>query len=60
VSAFLDADELQTLTGYKRSADQIRWLEEKGISHRVNSKRKPVVCRDMNQAVTEPELGEVR
>ncbi len=60
MSAFLDADDLQTLTGYKRPADQIRWLEEKSIPHFVNARGKPVVRRDMNQAVTEPELGGVR
>lgn len=60
VSAFLDADDLKTLTGYKRAAEQIQWLEEHGVPHFVNSKRKPVVRRDMDQAVTEPELGEVR
>jgi len=60
VSAFLDASELVTLTGYKRAADQIRWLEERGVPHFVNSRGKPVVRRDMNQAVIEPELGEVR
>jgi len=60
MNAFLAADELVMLTGYKRAADQIRWLEEHGVPHFVNSQRKPVVRRDMDQAVTEPQLGEVR
>jgi hypothetical protein len=59
MSAFLDAAELVTLTGYKRSADQIRWLEAQGIRFRVNAQRRPVVLRTLETPVAEPELGPV-
>lgn len=59
MSAFLDPDELQTLTGYKRAADQIRWLEANGVPHMVNRLGRPVVRRDLETAVGEPELGPV-
>jgi hypothetical protein len=59
VSAFLDPDELVTLTGYKRAADQIRWLEEKGVPHMVNRLKRPVVRRDLETQVAEPELGRI-
>ncbi len=60
MNAFLDAAELYTLTGYKRAADQIRWLEEHFIPHTVNSRRRPVVRRELDRQESEPELGEVR
>lgn len=59
MNAFLDADELYTLTGYKRSADQIRRLEQEGIPHRVNRLGRPVVRRDLEKEVAEPELGRI-
>lgn len=61
MNAFLDPDELYTLTGYKRAADQIRWLEREGIPHSVNSRNKPVVRRDPAKAEESTfELGPVR
>jgi hypothetical protein len=61
VSAFLDASELETLTGYKRPADQIAFLKREGIAHTVNSRRKPVVRRDLSQPeLATMELGPVR
>lgn len=58
---YLNAEELEALTGYKRSADQIRWLRRNGIPFTANSKGDPVVRADMDKtAVTEPELGPVR
>lgn len=59
MNAFLDPDELRTLTGYKRAADQIRWLEAKGVPHVVNRLNRPVVRRDLEKQVAEPELGPV-
>lgn len=59
VSAFLDAQDLQTLTGYKRPADQIRWLERNGVPFTVNRLNRPVVRRDLETQVAEPELGPV-
>lgn len=41
VNAFLDSDELKTLTGYKRAADQIRWLRAGGYAFHVNGKGMP-------------------
>ena len=61
-SIFLDRDELQQLTGYKRQADQIRWLQTRGVPHFVNSLGRPVVSRDFLwvQSVVRFKLGEVR
>lgn len=57
---FLEPAELVVLTGYKRSADQIRWLERNGIPFTVNRLNRPVVRKDMDKsAVGEPELGPV-
>lgn len=59
MNAFLDDAELYTLTGYKRSADQIRFLDREGIPHRVNARGRPVVLRTLETPVAEPELGPV-
>ena len=59
LNAFLDQDDLRTLTGYKRPADQIRWLEENGVPHMVNRLNRPVVRRDLETQVAEPELGPI-
>jgi hypothetical protein len=59
-AAFLDDDDLIRLTGYKRPADQARWLEDKGIPFLRNSRGRLVVSRGMDEiAVSEPELGPV-
>ncbi len=59
---FLDLADLQELTGYKRRADQIRWLRCNGVPHYVNSLGRPVVTRDSLSArpVARFELGAVR
>jgi hypothetical protein len=58
---YLSPEEMEVRTGYKRSADQIRWLIRKGIPHSVNARGEPVVRKDMDKtAVAEPELGPVR
>lgn len=58
---YLDHAELQVLTGYKRAADQIRWLEENGVPYSVNAQGRPVVRKDMETATNSaPELGPVR
>ena len=60
MSAFLDDTDLLRLTGYKRPADQARWLEENGIPFVRNSRGKVVVRRDMDKStLPEPELGPV-
>ncbi len=59
MNAFLDRDELIVLTGYKRSSDQIRWLEENGVPHMVNRLKRPVVRRDLETQLAEPELGHI-
>lgn len=61
MNAFLEDDEMVKLTGYKRPADQIRFLEARGIAHTVNSRRRPVVRRDLSQPeLATLELGPVR
>lgn len=42
---FLTADELATLTGYRRPGAQIRWLRSRAIKHYVNGVGHPVVAR---------------
>ena len=60
MGAFLDDADLLRLTGYKRPADQARWLEEHGIPFTRNSRGQIVVRRDMDKTtVSEPELGPV-
>ena len=60
-AAFLDDDDLRRLTGYKRPADQARWLERQGVPFTMNARGRPVVRKDMDKtAVTAPELGAVR
>ena len=57
---FLEPSELVVLTGYKRSADQVRWLTDHGIPFTVNRLGRPVVRRDMHKAAsTAPEFGPV-
>jgi hypothetical protein len=43
---FLTADELQTLTGYRRGSAQIRWLVRQGVAHYVRADGKPAVARE--------------
>ena len=59
-SAFLSAEDLILLTGYKRPADQARWLEDHGIPFLRNSLGKIVVKRDLEAVDRRPELGVVR
>lgn len=59
MSAFLDDADLRVLTGYKRAADQIRFLKDRGIKHTVNALGKPVVRCDLETQVAEPELGRI-
>ena len=42
---FLASDELATLTGYKISAHQTKWLKSKGWRFELNGNRKPIVAR---------------
>jgi hypothetical protein len=42
---FLSPEEVVTLTGYKRPADQARWLKAEGIRHRLNGANRVVVLR---------------
>lgn len=58
---YLEPAELVFLTGYKRSADQVRWLERNGIPFILNRLGRPVVRKDMETATeSAPELGPVR
>lgn len=57
---YLTPDELEVLTGYKRPADQARWLDRNGVPYITNARGKLVVRADMDKtAVAEPELGPV-
>lgn len=62
--AFLTSGELQELTGYKRSGQQIAWLKANGVPHWINAAGRPVVRADFGKSVhtaeTIPALGEVR
>lgn len=58
---YLTPGELEILTGYKRPADQARWLEQNGVPFTKNSKGRLVVRKDMEKSsIREPELGPVR
>lgn len=62
MNSFLDAAELEQLTGYKYAADQIRWLRAKGIYFWINAKGRPAVpwssvSREREEVV---EIGDVR
>ena len=50
---FLTLEEVRELTGYKRAADQIRWLAGRRVPHSVNAAGRPVVSR----AAAETMLG---
>jgi hypothetical protein len=41
----LSPDELMAVTGYRLSAQQIRWLQKKGWRYEVNGNRRPIVAR---------------
>lgn len=61
MSAFLDPADLVQLTGYKRPADQARWLEARGIPFVRNSRGHLVVSRELRETILpSPELGPVR
>ncbi len=42
---FLNADELETLTGFKTPARQVEWLRTKGWRFEINGNRRPIVAR---------------
>lgn len=41
----LPPDDLVALTGYRRTAEQIRFLDAAGVPYRLNKCGKPVVAR---------------
>jgi hypothetical protein len=58
---YLTQQELETRTGYKRPADQARWLDRQGVPFTTNARGRPVVRKDMDKtSVSAPELGTVR
>lgn len=60
-AAFLDDDDLERLTGYRKPCKQIEYLQKRGIPHSVNARRRPVVARDLNaQPVARPKLGVIK
>ena len=42
---FLSRDDIKTLTGYVRAADQIRWLRNNKVAFMVNAAGIPIVSR---------------
>ena len=48
---FLSLDEVQHLTGYKRPADQIRWLSRARLPHAVNKAGRPIVSKAAAEAM---------
>lgn len=60
LTAFLSPAEIETLTGYKRPADQVRWLQRNAIPYLLDRCRRPVIRRDLASLKKEPELGVVR
>lgn len=42
---FLNFEELETLTGFKAPAHQVRWLRTKGWRFELNGNRRPIVAR---------------
>lgn len=57
----LTPEELADLTEYKRPADQIKWLREKGIPFFIGSKGNPKVLWEvLYDRKTELKIGEVR
>ena len=67
---FLSATELHALTGYKRAADQRRWLEKRGWAFEVRGDGKNCVLIEearnrmltgaAHQRATEPNLVALR
>ncbi len=51
---FLSKEELRTLTGYVRAADQIRWLESNKLPHFVNKGGAPIVLRSAVEVMLAP------
>ncbi|MCP1675663.1 hypothetical protein J2T57_002813 [Natronocella acetinitrilica] len=61
----LSDDEIQSLTGYIRAADQRRWLDRNGYRYALGARGKPKVARDeamrhlvgsdATHAITEPD-----
>lgn len=42
---FLEWEEVATLTGYKLSTHQIKWLRSKGWRFELNGNRRPIIAR---------------
>jgi len=51
---FLSKEDLRTLTGYVRAADQIRWLESQKLPHFVNKGGTPIVLRSAIEVMLAP------
>jgi hypothetical protein len=51
MTMFLTDDEIHELTGYKRNADQRRWLTARGWRFEVSAGGKPIVSRQHAEAM---------
>lgn len=65
----LTPDQILEVTGYKRPADQMRWLRDHGWIFTLNAAGRPVVSRayaerrlggEVADGAAEPALGNVR
>ncbi|MFD1555764.1 DUF4224 domain-containing protein [Paraburkholderia silviterrae] len=57
---YLTADELVSLTGYKRRADQMRWLSERSWIFEIARGGRPVVLRAYRDAKLTGSLAGVQ
>ena len=55
---FLSKEDLRTLTGYVRAADQIRWLESNKLPYFVNKGGVPIVLRSAVEVMLAPTGNE--
>lgn len=57
---FLSAAEVEELTGYRRSAEQSKWLWEHGITHYINRQGRVIVVRAILEQKSEIKAQEPR
>lgn len=66
---FLSEDDLKSLTGYVRPAEQVRWLRANGVSFKLDRWRRPRVLTseieralsaDTNSVADEPNWDAMR
>ena len=48
---FLTEEEIKTLTGYSHASTQSRWLAERGLPHRLETRRIVLLRQDVEKWV---------